>query len=274
VPEISLVANALESIFAAGSERSATAERAESYDNVRAKAMRRRPERRSLLDALRSANGTAIIAEIKRASPSAGLLTHNFDPVAIARSYTAAGADAISVLTEPDYFLGDLAFLDAVRDVTHLPLLRKDFIARRYDVAQSAAYGADGVLLIVAVLDDVALRACLDEAAAYALDALVEVHDEEELNRAVAAGARFVGVNNRDLRTLTTDRALSELLLPSVPAGIFAISESGIHDAEDLRRIRRAGASGFLIGESLMRSQSRRELIASFKAALEAEPTP
>ncbi len=263
--------NALEKIFAAAAERSARAELCEPYDTVRGRAALRIDDRRPLLQALQRADGTAIIAEIKRASPSAGLLVQNFDSVVIGRTYTAAGADAISVLTEPDYFLGELAFLDATRAATHLPILRKDFIARPYDVAQSAAYGADCVLLIVAALSDEILRACLDEAVAYALDALVEVHDEEELRRAVALGARFVGVNNRDLRTLQTDLAISELLLPSVPAGVFAISESGMHDARDLQRLRRAGARGFLIGESLMRSPAPRELIASFKSALETE---
>lgn len=264
--------NALERIFAAGSERSRLAERGEPYESVRDRALQSVVQRRAFLAALRAAEGTAIVAEIKRASPSAGLLAHNFDPVAIARTYTDAGADAISVLTEPDYFLGDLSYLEAVRAATDLPLLRKDFIARRYDVAQSAAYGADCMLLIVAGLDDTALDACLDEARSYALDVLVEVHDEAELRRAIARGAEFVGVNNRDLRTLTTDLATSELLLPSVPADVFAISESGMHEAQDVERVRQAGARGFLIGESLMRAESPRRLIESFKASLAARP--
>jgi indole-3-glycerol phosphate synthase len=266
------VANALERIFAAGSERSALAEQLESYQSVRERALLTVAQRRPFLAAMRAAEGTAIVAEIKRASPSAGLLTTNFDPIAIARAYTDAGADAISVLTEPDYFLGELSYLGAVRAVTTVPLLRKDFIARRYDVAQSAAYGADCVLLVVGVLDDDALDACLDEARSYALDALVEVHDEVELRRAIGRGAEFVGVNNRDLRTLTTDLAISELLLPSVPPAVFAISESGMHSVQDVERVRLAGARGFLIGESLMRAQSPQRLIASFKTRLAVEP--
>lgn len=265
------MADLLQRILLAAAERSAIAERGESYEAVRARASKRSGERRPLLAALRSSDGTAIIAEIKRASPSAGLIARNFDPDAIARAYDVAGADALSVLTEPDHFLGDIAFLDVVRAATPRPVLRKDFLTRPYDVAHSAAHGADCVLLIVAALDDAALAACLEEAKAYALDALVEVHDGEELHRAVEAGADFVGVNNRDLRTLTTDLATSELLLPQVPKEVFAISESGMRAPEDLQRVRRAGARGFLIGESLMRAREPHEMIRALKAALIAE---
>ncbi len=265
------MADLLERIFHAAAERSAATEREQPYGAVRELAMERRGERRALLAALRSADGTAIIAEIKRASPSAGLIARNFDPGAIARTYDAAGADAISVLTEPDHFLGDIEFLDVVREAQPRPVLRKDFLTRPFDVALSAARGADCVLLIVSALDDAMLSACLEEAEAYALDALVEVHDGEELRRALDAGARFVGVNNRDLRTLTTDLAVSELLLPLVPRDVFAISESGMREAEDLQRARRAGARGFLIGESLMRAARPKEMIGALKAALAAQ---
>ncbi len=264
------MANVLAHIFEASAQRFSAAEQAEPYAAVRERALARRAERRDFLGALKMADGAAIVAEVKRASPSAGLIARNFDPARIARGYDGA-ADAISILTEPDHFLGDLAFLDVVRSVTQRPLLRKDFLGSRYAVAQSAAYGADCVLLIVGALDDEALHACLDEAAVYALDTLVEVHEEEELTRAIAAGAQLVGVNNRDLRTLKTDLATSELLLPLVPADLFAISESGLHDAEDLRRLRRAGARGFLIGESLMRAEDPAATIHSLKGSLAAE---
>lgn len=261
------MADVLQRIFSESAERFSAAERSESYERVRARALERMGERRPFLGALRAADGTAIIAEIKRASPSAGLLARNFDPAEIARGYDPS-ADAISVLTEPDYFLGELGFLDVVRSVTRRPLLRKDFLGSRYAVAQSAACGADCVLLIVSALSEDTLRECLEEAKQYALDALVEVHDEDELRRALEAGAELVGVNNRDLRTLQTDLAASELLLPQVPRDVFAVSESGMHGVEDLQRVRFAGARGFLIGEALVRAEDPKALIASLKAAL------
>ena len=232
---------------------------------MRARALARSGERRGFLAALRKASGAAIVAEIKRASPSSGLIARSFDPVATARVYDAADCDAISVITERDHFLGELSYLDEVRAVTSRPLLRKDFMWTRYQVAQSAAYGADCVLLIVGGMDDSALREAMDEAAAYALDVLAEVHDESELRRATEAGARLVGINNRNLRTLETDLAVSEHLLPKVPAGVFAISESGMREASDVARLRASGAHGFLIGEALMRAEDPRSLIAALR---------
>ncbi len=176
---------------------------------VVARARARAGERRSFLEALRRGAGGAIVAEIKRASPSAGLIARSFDPEQIGRAYDESGCDAISVLTERDHFLGELSYLETVRAVTSRPLLRKDFLWTRYQIAQSAAYGADCVLLIVAGLDDAALAETMDEAARFALDVLVEVHDERDLERAVAAGARLVGINNRNLRTLG-DRSCGE----------------------------------------------------------------
>ncbi|MBV8343856.1 MAG: indole-3-glycerol phosphate synthase TrpC [Candidatus Eremiobacteraeota bacterium] len=255
----------LEKIYTA---RAATLEQErerEPYDSVRERALARAGERRAFRAALEGASGNAIVAEIKRASPSAGLIARSFDVVAIGRAYDAAGSDAISVLTERDHFLGELSYLDAVRTVTRCPLLRKDFMWTRYQVAQSAAYGADCVLLIVGGMDDATLRECMDEAANYALDVLAEVHDEDELRRAVAAGANLVGINNRNLRTLETDLAVSEHLLPKVPARVFAISESGMRDASDVARLRAAGARGFLIGEALMQSEDPKSLIGTFR---------
>jgi indole-3-glycerol phosphate synthase len=265
------MAEILRKIYEAKAVRRERDSAIEPYEVLRERALARRGERRPFEQRLRSAPGLAIVAEIKRASPSAGLIARNFDPVAIAVAYENSGADAISVITEQDHFLGELAFLDAVRPRTSKPMLRKDFLATRYDIVQSAAYGADCVLLITGWLDDVELRDCIDEARAYDLDVLIEVHDEAELERAVALGATLVGINNRDLRTFETDLAVSEQLLPYVPAHIFALSESGMRDAGDVDRLRAAGAHGFLIGESLMRSEDPAALIAALKAAV---PTP
>jgi indole-3-glycerol phosphate synthase len=244
----------------------------EPYEDIRARALGRMSERRGFLAALQRAQGGAIIAEIKRASPSAGLIARSFDPVAIGRAYDEAGTDAISVLTERDHFLGELSYLDQVRAATARPLLRKDFIWTRYHVAQAAAYGADCVLLIVAGMDDAALSECIAEARDYALDVLVEVHDSRDLQRALAADARLLGINNRNLRTLETDLAVSEHLLPKVPATVFAISESGMRDASDVARLRAAGARGFLIGEALMHSANPKALIARLRECAHARP--
>jgi indole-3-glycerol phosphate synthase len=241
-------------------------EAAEPYETVRARGLARAAERRGFLAALQGASGGAIVAEIKRASPSSGLIARSFDPVAIAQAYEAARVDAISVITERDHFLGELAYLDEVRRVTSRPLLRKDFMWTPYQIAQSAAYGADCVLLIVAGMDDEALHNCMHEAAAYALDVLAEAHDDVDLRRAIDAGARLVGINNRNLRTLETDLAVSEHLLPKVPHEVFAISESGMQDASDVARLRASGARGFLIGEALMRSDDPRSLVEVLRA--------
>jgi indole-3-glycerol phosphate synthase len=239
----------------------------EPYDAVRERALASIVGRRPFLAALRARSGSAIVAEIKRASPSAGLIARDFDPVAIGRMYEHAGADAISVLTESDHFLGDISFLAQVRAAVRLPLLRKDFLNHPYQVAQAAAYGADAVLLIVAGLTNEQLGELRSEALEYQLDALVEVHDEKELERAVQAGVDIVGVNNRNLRTMTTDLSVSEHVLPRVPDSVFAITESGMRDRADLERLRRAGAQGFLIGEALMRADDPAALIASLKHA-------
>ena len=255
----------LKKIYAAKAERLEGEMQREPYDEIRARARSSVAARRPFLSALKAHSGSAIVAEIKRASPSAGLIAREFDPEAIARTYARAGADAISILTEQDHFLGDIAFVPAVRAVVGTPLLRKDFITTPYQVAQSAAYGADCVLLIVNGLTDAQIRSCLDEARQYDLDVLVEVHDTDDLRRALAFDVTFVGVNNRNLRTMTTDLAVSEYVLPSVPEGVFAISESGMRGFEDLERLRNAGARGFLIGEALMRAEDPAGAIASLK---------
>lgn len=255
----------LQKIYAAKAVALEQDQAREPYERLRTRALERAGERRPFLAGLQAAPGGAIVAEIKRASPSSGLIARSFDPATIARVYESAGVDAISVLTERDHFLGELSYLDEVRAVTTCPLLRKDFMWTRYQIAQSAAYGADCVLLILAGLSDGALHDAMEEAAEYAMDVLAEAHDETELRRAIAAGARLVGINNRNLRTLETDLAVSEHLLPKVPLDVFAISESGMRDASDVARLRTAGARGFLVGEALMRSEAPGSLIASLR---------
>lgn len=264
------MSDTLQRIYAVKAASLAEEQAREPYEAVRERALARKTERRAFRAGLEAANGGAIVAEIKRASPSSGLIARSFDADAIARVYDAAGADAISVLTERDHFLGELAYLDVVRKASSRPILRKDFMWTSYQIAQSAAYGADCVLLIVAGMDDAALNASMEEAAAYDLDVLAEAHDERELCRAIAAGARLVGINNRNLRTLETDLAVSEHLLPKVPAGVFAVSESGMRDASDVARLRAAGARGFLIGEALMRSDDPGSLIESLRSGVRA----
>jgi indole-3-glycerol phosphate synthase len=261
------MADILQKIYTEKAEHLAREEAAEPYGVIREQALARKGERRKFVNALEIASGAGIIAEVKRASPSAGLISRNFDPAAIAVQYEAAGVDAISVLTEQDHFLGELGFLDIVRAHSSKPILRKDFLTNRYGVAQSAAYGADCILLIVAGLDDAALSACMDEAQMYGLDVLVEIHDAAELTRALKLGATFVGINNRNLRTFETDLAVSEHLLPNIPSNVFAISESGMRDPTDIRRLRSAGARGFLIGEALMRTEEPAEFVTSLKQA-------
>jgi len=238
----------------------------EPLGELDARARARMSERRGFRDALTSSRGPSVIAEIKRASPSKGIIVRDIDPSALAKRFAAAGADAISVLTESDHFLGDLAYLDAARSASGLPVLRKDFLNDPYQVVQSAAYGADAILAIVAGVDDATLAMLLQEARRYELDVLVEIHDDGELDRALAAGATLLGINNRDLRTFETNLAVAAELLPRIPSDVVAISESGIHSAEDTRALVAAGARGFLIGESLMRRADPAELIGGIKA--------
>lgn len=237
----------------------------EPYVVIRERAKASVATRRPFLDALKAQRGNALITEIKRASPSAGLIAREFNAVAIAERYQRAGADAISILTESDHFLGDINFVPQVRAKSTLPLLRKDFITHPYQVAQSAAYGADCILLIVGGLRDEQIRSCIEEAKQYRLDVLVEVHDVKNLNRALEFDVDFIGVNNRNLRTMITDLAVGEHILPQIPKNVFAISESGVTNQSDMERLRKAGARGFLIGEALMRAEDPGELISSLK---------
>ncbi len=197
-----------------------------------------------------------VIAEIKRASPSAGAIRAGADPAAIGREYAAAGAAAISVLTDERFFDGHIEFLARVRAAVGCPLLRKDFIIDAYQVAEARAAGADAILLIVAALEQTQLAELVGEAARLGLDALVEIHSEEEADRALAAGARLIGVNHRDLASFTIDMGLTAALAPRLPADAVLVAESGIRTADDVRRLGDDGAHAVLVGETLMRAPS------------------
>jgi len=203
-------------------------------------------------DALSRAGTVNVIAECKRRSPSRGVLRSEYDPAAIARGYAAAGAAAISVLTEPTFFDGSLAHLSAVRSAVDVPLLRKDFVVSEYQLLEAKAAGSDAVLLIVAALEDAALRSLHARAISAGLDVLVEIHDAAELARALDAGAAIVGVNNRNLRTLAVDVNVSEAVAARIPAGDIAVGESGLKTAADLQRMRGLGYRAFLVGERFM----------------------
>ncbi len=194
-----------------------------------------------------------VIAEVKRRSPSRGEIRPSFDPVACARAYAEGGAAAISVLTDETYFGGRLGYLTEIRAAVEVPLLRKDFVIDAYQVDEARVAGADAVLLIVAALAQDELERLAARAHALSLCALVEVHDEPELERALAAGARVVGINNRDLRTFETDLAVTERLAPKIPEGVVVVAESGIFTRADMARLAKSGADAFLVGESLMR---------------------
>jgi indole-3-glycerol phosphate synthase len=224
--------------------------------------------------ALSGSDGYHVIAECKRRSPSRGVLRASYDPAAIAAGYARAGAAAISVLTEPTFFDGSLDHFRDVRAVVDVPLLRKDFIVSEYQLLEAKLAGADAVLLIVAALRPAQLKVLHDHARRHGLDVLVEAHDATELSIAIDAGARIVGVNNRNLRTLQVDVRASEILIGRIPSDIVAVAESGLKTSDDLVRLKALGYRAFLIGERFMTAaepgEQLRELLAS---AAETEDT-
>ena len=196
----------------------------------------------------------AIISEIKQASPSMGIFTEDFQPATIAKLYAAGGAAALSVLTDEEFFKGKLGDLEAARGVVSIPVLRKDFTIDEFHVIEAAAHGADAILLIAAILDGVQLRGFRELAAQYGMAALVEVHDDHELDAALESGAEIVGVNNRNLHTFQVTLDTSLRLVEKMPAGVIKVAESGIHSRADVERLRAAGFHAFLVGEHLMKS--------------------
>lgn len=213
-----------------------------------------RPGRRDFRQAL-AAREVAVIAEIKKASPSKGVLANGIDPAAVARAYEQGGAAALSVLTDEQFFHGSLDDLAEARGAVSLPVLRKDFTFDEFHVAEAAAYCADAILLIASLLTAKRMRLLREYAARFGMAALVEVHDEAELDAALDSGAQIIGVNNRNLRTFEVKIETSLRLAPRIPAGVIKVSESGIRSAEDIRTLRQAGYSAFLVGEHLMRSR-------------------
>jgi indole-3-glycerol phosphate synthase len=209
---------------------------------------------RSLSAALTRQDEINIIAEIKHRSPSKGIIREQFDPVSIADSYWRSGAAALSVLTEQDFFGGSLDHLTAASQAVRLPILRKDFVFDEFQLLEAAGAGADAVLLIVAILEDSLLAALLERAGEIGLEALVEVHSDEEMKRAGNAGARIIGVNNRDLKTFNVDLNTSLRLAPLAPPQAVLVSESGINTAGDILRLKATGYNGFLVGEHFMRA--------------------
>jgi indole-3-glycerol phosphate synthase len=210
---------------------------------------------RDFAGALTAGSGVRLIAEVKKASPSAGVLRADFDPVAIARTYVENGAAALSVLTDEPFFQGRLEYLRTIRAAVAVPLLRKDFLLDRYQLLEARAAGADAVLLIAEILDDSALAALIRTAAALGLAALVELYDPANLPRVLAAGARIIGVNNRDLRTFVTKLEHTLELAPRVPSDCILVSESGIRTRDDVQRLGAAGVKAMLIGETFMRAR-------------------
>ncbi len=212
----------------------------------------RHTRERSFQEALTASGKLALIAELKRKSPSKGMLRERFDPVSLAQTLEAAGAHALSVLTDELFFGGHLDFLRDAKQFTEIPVLRKDFIVEPYQVYEAAAYQADAVLLIVRLLTEPQLRESLGLAESLGLDALVEVHSGEELAAALRAGARVIGINHRNLATFEMDHSLSDALVPKIPSGKIIVAESGVSTTEEVARLKRLGVHALLIGEALM----------------------
>jgi indole-3-glycerol phosphate synthase len=263
----------LERIIATKREELAAAKGRQSLETVRRRIGDLEDQPRGFARALRTmreSGGTALITEVKRGSPSRGIIRADFDPVAIAETYQQGGATCLSVLTDQQYFFGHLRYLGLIREQVALPLLRKDFIIDPYQLFEARLAGADAVLLIAAALTDDQLRELSAVAAELRLDTLLEVHNQKELDRALTLSVDLIGINNRDLRTFVTDLAVSEQLAGQVPPSQLAVAESGISSRSDIERLERAGAGAFLVGESLMRED---DIIAKLQELLDASST-
>lgn len=261
------MSNVLTEILAMKAEHVDACRRRVPQAEIEARAAEAAPAR-GFTEALRDAAASgrfALITEMKRKSPSGGEIRPGFDPAAIARDYEAAGAACLSILTDHPYFGGRDDDLQAARTAVPLPALRKDFMIDPYQIAESRALGADCILLIVAALDDAQLAELLGETRRWKMDALIEVHDEDELDRALTLDAGLIGINNRNLKTLKTDLATFERLAPLVPADRLLVAESGLRDTADLRRMTAARAGAFLVGESLLRQP---DLVSATRALL------
>ncbi len=229
------------------------------------------PPPRPFAAALKHPDRLGIIAEIKKASPSKGVIAPDFDPEHQAALYRDGGADCLSVLTEPQWFQGDLAHLQAARAISGKPALRKDFMVDEIQITEARVAGADCILLIVSVLKDWELRQLKAAATRLGMDALCEVHDETDAKRALFNGCTFIGINNRDLQSFAVDLATTERLRPLFPASCTVVSESGIFSGQDARRMREAGADALLVGESLMRSENVAGAIRALLGPAESE---
>lgn len=212
-----------------------------------------------------------IIAEVKKASPSKGIIKEDFDPVAIAQSYANSGANAISVLTEPHYFKGDLEYLTQIRRYVPTPLLRKDFIVDKYQIVEALVYGADFILLIAKALSTKELKELYDYALHVGLEVLVEIHDTEDLTKAMKCGANIIGINHRNLQSFEMDMQLCDKLIPMIPNGKIIVAESGVSDVDTIKRLSSIGADAFLIGEHFMRVPSIEEELTRFKHCMMSE---
>jgi indole-3-glycerol phosphate synthase len=209
-----------------------------------------------------------IIAEVKKASPSKGVIKEDFDPVSIAQEYSNNGANAISVLTEPHYFQGNLEYLTQIRRYVPTPLLRKDFILDKYQIVEALVYGADFILLIAKSLSTKDLKELYEYALHLGLEVLVEVHDKEDLTKAMKCGAHIVGINHRNLETMEMDMTLCERLIPMIPNGKIIVAESGVSNTEIIKNLSEIGADAFLIGEHFMRVPSIKDELSKFKNSL------
>ena len=255
----------LKELSDAAALRTAERKKTASLEEIREKALALASEKGfPFEDALRK-EGISLICEVKRASPSKGMISEDFDHVKIAKEYASAGADCISVLTEPTRFLGDLQFLEDISKVTSVPLLRKDFIVDEYMIYEAKLAGASAVLLICSILDDDRIRNYLKICDDLGLSALVETHDGTEIERAINCGAHIIGINNRNLHDFTVDINNGMSLRLSIPEGVITVAESGIRDHDDIVKLQKAGFDAALIGETIMRSEDKPDTIRKLR---------